>query len=26
LGWKAELTIDDAMRDTINYLRHEKND
>ena len=20
LGWKAELTIDDAMRDTINYL------
>lgn len=22
LGWKAELTIDDAMRDTINYLNH----
>ena len=21
LGWKTELTIDDAMRDTINYLR-----
>lgn len=21
LGWKAERTIDDAMRDTINYLR-----
>ena len=26
LGWKAELTIDDAMHDTINFLRHEKND
>ena len=24
LGWKAELTIADAMRDTINYLNHEK--
>ena len=23
LGWKTELTIDDAMRDTINYLKHE---
>ncbi len=23
LGWKTELTIDDAMRDTINYLNHE---
>ncbi len=23
LGWKAELTIEDAMRDTINYLEHE---
>lgn len=22
LNWKAELTIDDAMRDTINYLNH----
>ena len=22
LGWKAELTIEDAMRDTINYLKH----
>ena len=22
LGWKTELTIDDAMRDTINYLNH----
>lgn len=21
LGWKTELTIDDAMRDTLNYLR-----
>lgn len=26
LGWKAELTIDDAMRDTINYLNHLKNE
>ncbi len=25
LGWKAELTIDDAMRDTINYLDHFNN-
>ena len=25
LGWKAELTIDDAMRDTINYLDHYNN-
>ena len=24
LGWKAELTVADAMRDTINYLRHYK--
>ena len=24
LGWKAELTIEDAMRDTINYLNHLK--
>ncbi|MBQ3325654.1 UDP-glucose 4-epimerase GalE [Candidatus Saccharibacteria bacterium] len=24
LGWKATLTIDDAMRDTINYLEHLK--
>lgn len=24
LGWKAELTIEDAMRDTINYLKHYK--
>lgn len=24
LGWKAELTVDDAMRDTINYLKHVK--
>lgn len=24
LGWKAELTIEDAMKDTINYLEHEK--
>lgn len=24
LGWKTELTIADAMRDTINYLNHEK--
>ena len=24
LGWKAELTIEDAMRDTINYLKHLK--
>lgn len=23
LGWKAEFTIEDAMRDTINYLEHE---
>ena len=22
LGWQATLTIDDAMRDTLNYLRH----
>ena len=22
LGWKTELTIEDAMRDTINYLNH----
>lgn len=22
LGWVAELTVDDAMRDTINYLNH----
>ena len=22
LGWKTELTIDDAMRDTINYLKN----
>lgn len=22
LGWKAELTIEDAMNDTINYLKH----
>lgn len=22
LGWKTELTIEDAMRDTINYLEH----
>lgn len=22
LGWKTELTIEDAMRDTINYLKH----
>ena len=22
LGWKAELTIDDAMADTINYLKN----
>lgn len=22
LGWKTELTIDDAMKDTINYLNH----
>ena len=26
LGWKAELTIADAMRDTINYLEHVKNE
>ncbi len=26
LGWKAELTIDDAMNDTINYLKHLKNE
>ncbi|MBR2708885.1 UDP-glucose 4-epimerase GalE [Candidatus Saccharibacteria bacterium] len=24
LGWKTELTIDDAMNDTINYLNHLK--
>lgn len=24
LGWSTELTIDDAMRDTINYLNQEK--
>lgn len=24
LGWKTELTIDDAMRDTINYLKKNK--
>ncbi len=24
LGWSTELTIDDAMRDTINYLNKEK--
>ena len=24
LGWKTELTIEDAMRDTINYLNKEK--
>lgn len=24
LGWKTELTIADAMRDTINYLKHIK--
>lgn len=24
LGWKAELTIEDAMKDTINYLKHLK--
>ncbi|MBR5669833.1 UDP-glucose 4-epimerase GalE [Candidatus Saccharibacteria bacterium] len=24
LGWSTELTIDDAMRDTINYLNHVK--
>ena len=24
LGWKTELTIEDAMRDTINYLNHVK--
>ena len=24
LGWSAELTISDAMRDTINYLEHVK--
>ena len=24
LGWKTELTVDDAMRDTINYLNHVK--
>lgn len=24
LGWSTELTIDDAMRDTINYLKKEK--
>ncbi len=23
LGWKTELTIDDAMRDTLNYLKHQ---
>lgn len=23
LGWKAELTVGDAMKDTINYLEHE---
>ncbi len=23
LGWKTALTIDDAMRDTINFLKHE---
>ena len=22
LGWKTELTIEDAMKDTINYLKH----
>lgn len=22
LGWKTELTVEDAMRDTINYLKH----
>lgn len=26
LEWKAELTIDDAMNDTINYLNHLKNE
>lgn len=24
LGWKAKLTIEDAMRDTMNYLNHNK--
>ena len=24
LGWKTELTIEDAMKDTINYLKHVK--
>lgn len=26
LGWKTELTVDDAMRDTINYLKNCEND
>ena len=26
LGWKAELTIEDAMRDTIRYLKNHKQD
>ncbi len=25
LGWQTELTIDDAMKDTLNFLEHEKN-
>lgn len=25
LGWKTELTIDDAMRDTLKFLRHHQN-
>ena len=25
LGWKTELTIDDAMRDTINFINSENN-
>lgn len=24
LGWKTELSIEDAMKDTINYLKHVK--
>ena len=24
LGWKAELTVKDAMEDTINYLRNNR--
>ena len=24
LGWRAELTIEDAMADTINYLRYNR--